>query len=79
MSAAKVLYRHGNTLQVYPQGMFSRQAAAACAEDANLSRKLAAVLSLPLTKSASARSDTSSSSFWPPKSFTDSGEVGGDA
>ncbi len=62
-------------MQVYPEDMSSQQAEHACAEDASLSRTLAAVLSLPVCESASSIRNGSSSEakFWPPKSFTDSG------
>jgi len=62
-------------MQVYPEGMSSQQADYACAEDASLSRTLAAVLSLPVCESASSikNGSSSESKFWPPKSFTDSG------
>ncbi|KAL3148961.1 hypothetical protein ABBQ32_001818 [Trebouxia sp. C0010 RCD-2024] len=56
-------------------GLSRKETSAACAEDADLSRKLAAVLSLPVCKSASVVDGSrTTSSFWPPKSFTDSGE-----
>ena len=63
-------------MQVYPEGMSSQQADYACAEDASLSRTLAAVLSLPVCESASSirNASSSESKFWPPKSFTDSGD-----
>lgn len=62
--------------KVHPEGMSSQQAKYACAEDASLSRTLAAVLSLPVWESASSSRNggNSETKFWPPKSFTDSGE-----
>lgn len=62
------------TLQLFVKGMTRQETSAACAKDANLSRKLAVVLSLPVSESASLGDGSrTASSFWPPKSFTDSG------
>lgn len=61
-------------LQLFVQGMSRQGTSAACAEDVNLSRKFAVVLSLPVSESASVVDGSgTASSFWPPKSFTDSG------
>lgn len=56
-----------------PGGMSCQDTEAACLKDAALSRKLAAVLSLPVTESARA-AQTGANSFWPPKAWTNSGE-----
>lgn len=55
-----------------PAGMSGPETEAACQTDAALSRKLAAVLSLPVKDSDQA-AQTGGNSFWPPKAWTDSG------
>lgn len=57
-----------------PEGMSTRQAATAQLADAELSRRMNAVLSLPLCASASEAGGQKASSFWPPRSATDSGQ-----
>ena len=62
------------TVQVCVQGMTSQESAEACDQDAGMSRTLAAVLSLPTQDSSSVEDETCrASSFWPPRSWTDSG------
>lgn len=81
MQCSLVLFTHTYSvtdcvlvLQLLIAGLSRKETSAACAEDADLSRKLAAVLSLPVCKSASVVDGSrTTSSFWPPKSFTDSG------
>ena len=57
-----------------PEGMSRGETEAACQKDPALPRKLAAVLSLPLTDLAQA-AQARANSFWPPKAWTDSGTV----
>lgn len=56
-----------------PEGMSGQEVETACQKDAALSRKLAAVLSLPVQDSAQAAQQAGGNSFWPPKAWTDSG------
>lgn len=61
-------------LQIHLEGMSPQQTSAACTGDANLARRLSAVLSLPVVESTSQVDGSRAvSSFWPPKPFTESG------
>ena len=59
--------------QLHPEGISQQATSAACAEDVSLSRRLAAVVSLPVCESAAVVNGSRHSGFWPPKPFTDSG------